>query len=139
MNLVTAFHWCFLIISLTINKYYNPNNLLSGHYPGAKIGDIWGYETVGLIQTDDELAKMPDQSYLSGNWTKGDVLYSDLNGDGKIDIGDNTVANHGNLTIICGNNTPRYSYGINLDASWKGFDLQCFFTGCCKSRPLAGW
>lgn len=115
----------------TIHKYYNPNNLLSGYYPGAKIGDIWGYETAGLIQTDEEIAKMPDQSYLFGNWTKGDVQYKDLNGDGKINVGDNTVGNHGDLAII-GNNTPRYSYGINLDASWKGFDISIFLQGVAK-------
>ena len=115
----------------TIEKYYNPNNLLSGYYPGATIDAIWGYQTAGIIQTDDQIAKMPDQSYLFGNWTKGDILYRDLNGDGKINIGDNTVANHGDLEVI-GNSTPRYSYGVNLDAAWKGFDITVFIQGVAK-------
>lgn len=114
-----------------IVRYYNPNKLLSGYYPGAVIGDIWGYETAGILQTDEDLAGMPDQSYLFGQWNKGDIGYSDLNGDGKINIGDNTFDNHGDLKVI-GNNTPRYSYGVNLGASWKNFDLALFLQGVAK-------
>lgn len=114
-----------------ILKYYNPNNLISSYYPGSTIGDIWGFKTVGLIKTDQQLAGMPDQSYLYGSWSKGDVLYADLNGDHKINVGSNTLANHGDLEVI-GNNTPRYSYGVNLGASWKGFDFSMFLQGVAK-------
>lgn len=114
-----------------IVKYYNPSKLLSANYPGLTIGDIWGYQTAGLIENDDQLGKMPDQSYLFGNWTKGDVLYTDLNGDGKINVGDNTLDSHGDLKVI-GNNTPRYSYGVNLGANWKGFDVSVFAQGVAK-------
>ncbi|WPU91465.1 TonB-dependent receptor [Mucilaginibacter sabulilitoris] len=114
-----------------IVKYYNPTNLLSNYFPGNQIGDIWGFQTAGLIKTDNDLASMPDQSYLFGRWTKGDVLYTDLNGDNKINIGNNTLANHGDLKVI-GNSTPRYSYGINLGASWKGIDFSMFLQGVAK-------
>ena len=41
-------------------------------------------------------AKQPDQSYLSGgSWGAGDVKYEDLNNDGKIDIGKNTLDDSG--------------------------------------------
>ena len=46
-------------------------------------------------------------------------MYADLNGDGEISNGANTLADHGDLKII-GNNTPRYNYGITLDAAYKG-------------------
>lgn len=115
----------------TITRYYNPNKLLSAYYPGNRLGDIWGYVTQGVIQTDKDLADMPDQSYLFGSWTKGDIMYKDLNGDGKINIGDNTLASHGDLKVI-GNSTPRYAYGVNLSAGWKGLDFGLFIQGVAK-------
>lgn len=61
----------------------------------------------------------------------GDVKYKDLNGDGVIDVGDETVDNPGDRTII-GNTTPRYEYSFRIDAAWKGFDLSVFFQGIGK-------
>ena len=43
----------------------------------------------------------------------------------------NNVFNPGDKKII-GNSTPRYHYGINLGADWKGFDLGIFFQGVGK-------
>ena len=31
----------------------NPNKLLSSLYDGMKMGEIWGYETVGILQESD--------------------------------------------------------------------------------------
>ena len=52
-------------------------------------------------------------------------MYADLNGDGQISRGNKTLADHGDLKKI-GNSTPRYNFGLNLDAAWKGFDLKLF-------------
>ncbi len=51
----------------TITSYYNPQKLLSGaFYEGAQLGEIWGFTTVGLFESDEQ-AQDPshDQSYLS--------------------------------------------------------------------------
>jgi hypothetical protein len=64
-------------------------------------------------------------------------MYKDLNGDGKIDRGQYTADDHGDLTVI-GNSTPRYNFGLNLDAAWKGFDLKVFFQGTLKRDYMAG-
>ena len=58
-------------------------------------------------------------------------MYADLNGDGKVDNGGNTLANHGDLSII-GNSSPRYNYSITLDAAWKGFDFSVMLQGIGK-------
>jgi hypothetical protein len=120
----------------TITKYYNPQKLLSGaFYEGAKLGEIWGYTTTGLFKSDEE-AQAADQSYLSAEpWRAGDVQYTDLNKDGKIDKGSNTLADHGDLSII-GNSTPRYAYSFYLSSSWKGFDFNMLWQGIGK-RDLA--
>ena len=61
----------------------------------------------------------------------GDIMYRDLNGDGKISKGASTLDDHGDLKVI-GNSTPRYFFGIDLNADWKGFDVRLFFQGVMK-------
>jgi hypothetical protein len=58
-------------------------------------------------------------------------MYKDITGDGKVNQGSNTLDDHGDLSII-GNNTPRYNFGITLDAAWKGIDLRAYFQGVGK-------
>ena len=65
------------------------------------------------------------------NWGAGDVMYKDLNGDGIVSSGANTLDDHGDLKRI-GNATPRYRIGLNLDAAYKGFDFSIFFQGVLK-------
>lgn len=74
----------------------------------------------------------------SGNFRygPGDVKYKDLNGDGEINNGKNTVEDHGDLEKI-GNSTPRYEYGFRIGADWKGFDISVFFQGV-GSRQVWG-
>ena len=89
---------------------------LSDSYDGAVVGDIWGWQTVGIAKTqaemDAHLAKV-DQSSMGSNWGAGDIMYADVDGDGVISAKDNTLANHGDKVLL-GNNTPRYNFGLNL-------------------------
>lgn len=115
----------------SITKFSNPIKLLGTHYVGEKLNEIWGYVSNGLFQSDED-AKAADQSYLSGgSWGAGDVKYEDLNNDGKIDIGKNTLDDSGDRKII-GNSTPRYSYGITAGFDYKGFDFEMFWQGIGK-------
>ncbi len=121
-----------------VTKYNNPTNILSTYYKGLTIGEIWGWRSSGLIQTDQLLQSMPDQSFFyGGQWYKGDLLYQDLNKDGKVDYGDYTTKNSGDFTVI-GNNTPRYTFGINAGFDWKGFDFNMFWQGVGKRDAWLG-
>jgi TonB-linked SusC/RagA family outer membrane protein len=111
-----------------ITKYDNPTGSLSEYYVGEKLGEIWGYVTEGIFQTKEEVASAADQSRLGAEWKPGDIRYADLNHDGKIDAGSNTLNDHGDLKVI-GNTTPRYSFGINPDVSYKNWTLNIFFQG----------
>ncbi len=155
--------------TVTVDEY--PNNetysLTQNYWLGKKLGEIWGLTTVGIAKTDAEmqehLSKVNQSWIANSGWTAGDVMYADLNGDGKINNGIegmyklngkyyipgdagyedvvnnpdakaipvNTVENSGDYKVI-GNTTPRYSFGLNLDASWKGFDVKIFFQGVGK-------
>ena len=122
----------------TITKFTNPTGLLSQYYVGREINEIWGYVSNGLFQSDSEASNHIDQSYLyGGKWQAGDVKYEDLNGNDRIDIGDNTLDKPGDRKII-GNSTPRYTFGITAGLEWKGFDFEMFWQGVGKRDYMCG-
>jgi TonB-linked SusC/RagA family outer membrane protein len=120
-----------------ITKYPNLTGDLNQYVQGRVLGEIWGYETIDIARHEGEmeahLATLPNggQNALGSQWTQGDIMYRDLNGDGKIDSGANTLADHGDLKVI-GNDTPRYSFALNLSTDYKGFDVRVFFQGILK-------
>jgi len=112
----------------------NPNKLISNEalYAGKKMGEIWGYETVGIFQDQAQIDAAPSQALInSGIWFPGDIQYRDLNGDETIGPGANTLADPGDQKII-GNSTPRFQFGLNMNASYKNFDINLFFQGVGK-------
>lgn len=115
----------------TITKFSNPSGLISDYYIGHKMGEIWGLTTGGLFQNDAEALEL-DQSNINGRKRQaGDLWMVDLNGDGKITRGAQTLENPGDLSVI-GNNTPRFSYGFRTNWKWNGFDLDLFFQGVAR-------
>lgn len=114
-----------------ITKYENPTGAIGEHYVGEMMGEIWGYETVGLIQNEEQLAQIPDQTSVGLGWKLGDIEYKDLNGDGKINEGSKTLSDPGDLKII-GNNSARYTFGLNAGVKYKDFSIAAFFQGVGK-------
>lgn len=119
-----------------ITKFDNPTKSLVDYYVGQEIGEIWGLETEGFFQSEAELASHANQqAFVSddagGTFGVGDLKWKDQNGDGFINKGKNTADDHGDLIRI-GNTSPRYTYGIDLNLSWKGFDIRSFFMGVGK-------
>lgn len=114
-----------------ITKYDNPTGSLSEHYVGKIIGERWGFVTEGIFQTDAEVAEAADQSALGSNWRPGDIHYADLNGDGVINRGDNTLENPGDQKIIA-IEAPRGNFGLTTNVGWRNFSLSVFFQGLMK-------
>jgi len=112
-----------------VTKYPNPNKLLNTWYEGQEMGEIWGFVTDRYFTEADDLANV--KQFNLSNWSAGDIKYVDLNGDGNIDWGNSTVDNPGDRKVI-GNSTPRYSYSLFMDGSWKGFDYSIFIQGVGK-------
>lgn len=123
-----------------VTKYPNDSKSLGTYYEGQILGNIWGYETVGIAKTDQEMQAHlahTNQDRIGSKWAAGDIMYRDLDGDGEISTGDNTALNPGDRKII-GNTTPRYSFGLTLGADWKGIDFRAFFQGVGKRDAMLG-
>lgn len=138
----------------TIDKFNNTSknfgtlnypDYYGNYYNGMKVGEIWGYVCNGLWQTQEEIdlaeakAKAAGQRYyMPGIPTSkdkklrpGDIKIEDLNGNGYIDTGANTIDNPGDRKII-GNTEPRYIYSFNLNADWNNIFISAFFQGVGK-------
>lgn len=89
---------------------------------GHPIGYFYGYKTAGVMQNEADV-----QAYLNANCNgkaenslqgtdiqPGDVKFVDMNHDGVIDANDKTDL---------GNPHPDVTLGLNLNAAWKGFDI----------------
>ncbi len=133
-----------------ITKYDNPTGVLPNpsdnnteYYEGQIVGERWGYETQGIFQTEDEVANAANQEQIpnGSNWRPGDIRYADLNGDGFINVGENTLSDPGDQRII-GYETPRYNFGVNSTVGWKAFTLNVFFQGLLQHDyfpPNGNW
>lgn len=121
----------------TITKFDNPTGSLGTYYIGRSFGEIWGLETEGFYKSDADAAAVNNSEVWGGTWLAGDIKYKDLNGDGKINFGDNTLANFGDQKVI-GNSTPRYQYSLNANVTYKGFDLTMFAQGVGKRDLMLG-
>ena len=107
----------------------NPTNSIDTYIKGRYINEIWGYTTKGIAKSNEEMnahLSTTDQSTIGSNWAAGDIMYEDTNNDKQINDGARTITDHGDLKVI-GNSTPRFLWGIDLNASWKGFDIRAFF------------
>ncbi|MCF0186863.1 MAG: SusC/RagA family TonB-linked outer membrane protein, partial [Bacteroidaceae bacterium] len=108
-------------------------------YEGMEIGEMWGYETLGLFQSDEEANNWYDQSEVQSYGTQaGDLKFNDVDGDKKITKGAGTLSDHGDMQII-GNTQVRYRFGTTLTADWNGFDLRLFFQGVLKHQFYPYW
>lgn len=105
---------------------------------GRSVGVIWGYKLGGIFQNQEEInqhfAQYTDNNVSNVNFVQpGDMYFQDVHGDptqeepfysrtpdGKINGFDQTDI---------GNTIPGVTYGINLNLSWKGFDLSSGFYG----------
>ena len=89
-------------------------NLVESKQP---YGSMVGYVVEGLFQDQDEVnASGQDNARVGG------LKYADLDGDGKITSADQDWIY---------NPVPKFSYGINIGLTYKGFDLSMFWQGVC--------
>jgi len=95
---------------------------------GRPIGSFYGYKVEGIFRNQDQVdeynARTEDGTfYTDQNTAPGDLIFTDLNGDGQITSDDRT---------FIGNPWPRWNYGFNADLQYMGFDLTVFLQGAAN-------
>ena len=94
---------------------------------GMPVSSFFGYEVLGLFQSDDEVNGAPTQDGAE----PGFFRYADLNGvdaNGDIVPGADGEITPEDRTFI-GNPNPDFTYGLNIALNYKNFDLTAFFFG----------
>jgi len=97
--------------------YYGiPSQSVTRYQEGFTPGYFYGYKTLGIFQTAEEIAKSPSQPGAM----PGDIKFADVNGNGRIDDSDRTQI---------GNPFPKLTVGWNISLEFKGIDFNVFFYG----------
>lgn len=87
---------------------------------GKPMGSIYGFKAIGLFQTEEQIANTPTAP--SGEKRLGDLMYADINGDGKIDGAQDFVK-------IGNSYTPEMNFSLNMDISYKNLYLTALWQG----------
>lgn len=87
------------ITSGAMSSYFNDSPSIT--MPGHPIGSFYGYR-------------------IDGFDANGDFIFSDTDGNGVVNANDK---------VILGNPIPDFSYGLNINMTYKDFDLTMFFQG----------
>jgi TonB-linked SusC/RagA family outer membrane protein len=112
---------------------------ISGNYitkVGKPLHSLYGYVADGFFDSKEEIQNSATQS---GKIAPGDIKYEnqltiDTNEDGVPDKADDVI-NADDKKII-GNTFPKFTYGFNIAANYKGFDLSASFQGVGKKDVL---
>lgn len=118
-----------------ITRFDNHDKIFAKkYYEGMELGEIWGFKTGGLFQTEEEAQDYVEHmdlgminTYGTG-WHAGDIKFLDLNGNGKLDNGGDSANDPGDRVRL-GNSLPRLSYGVTANLNYCGFDASVFFQG----------
>lgn len=104
---------------------FNQRNAL-----GHAMNSYYLYKADGFFnsqQEADEFTAKYGNPFGGGGFKAGDIKYVDTNKDGKLNGDDRVMAN---------SSDPVYTFGLNINAGWKGFDLSLMFNGAAKVSRL---
>lgn len=105
-------------------KYSGSSRTLAG-YP---IAHFYGYEVIGIYQNEEDVFQSPVNTVAAV--APGDLKFKDVDGDGKITTKDRTMI---------GNPTPDFTYGFNINFSYKGLDLTVDMMGVYGNELYRDW
>jgi TonB-linked SusC/RagA family outer membrane protein len=98
---------------------------------GGPVGEFYGYKTLGIFQTKDQItalnAKSPTGIYWQAATSPGDRYYADVNKDGVVNATDR---------VDLGNPQPKFFGGLTFDVTYKSWDFNLFFYGVYGNKIL---
>ncbi|MCU4164886.1 SusC/RagA family TonB-linked outer membrane protein [Carboxylicivirga caseinilyticus] len=96
---------------------------------GMPAGYFYGYKTEGIFQNEQQIANWT-HGFLQANPQPGDVIFSDVNGDGEVTTADKTMI---------GNPHPDVRIGFSVNFAYKGFDFSMSGNGAFGHQILKSY
>jgi TonB-linked SusC/RagA family outer membrane protein len=93
--------------------------------PGQPLNSFYGYKVVGVYQNAAQIAA--DPIAVANGLQPGDFKYADVNHDGVLNSSDN---------VLLGSYLPKFTYGMNLDLTYKNFELNIMLQGQSGNKIL---
>ncbi|MDF7816996.1 TonB-dependent receptor [Runella sp. MFBS21] len=126
------------VLDLGVGNVKQPNGLIgngSNLFIGYPIGMYYGYKSDGLFISEDDIKNYAVQTSVNPRPRPGDIRYQDISGpegkpDGKVD------ANYDRTYL--GSTIPKYTFGFNLGAQWKNFDVSALLQGVAGVKGNLG-
>ena len=95
---------------------------------GYPIAYFYGYKVKGIYQNNEDIKQSEPNNVFTVK--PGDLKFEDVNGDGFIDQDDRTMI---------GKPTPDYTYGLNFNLGYRGFDLGVDMMGVYGNEIYRDW
>lgn len=111
--------------------YLNNSDIISDgkiKRAGTYFNEWYGYICDGIYQTQEEVN---NSARTSSTVTVGDLKYRDISGPDGVPDG---VISPEYDRVPLGNSLPRFQYGGQINASWRGIDLSMAFQGVGKQN-----
>ena len=98
---------------------------------GQSYNSFYGFKTAGIFQNMAEVAGYTNAAggKIQPSARPGDFRWVDTDGDGAITDKDKTYL---------GTSLPKYTFGLTLNADYKGFDLMVFAQGAAGNKIFQG-
>lgn len=97
---------------------------------GFAMNSYYLYQADGFFNSQEEADAFTAKygnPFGGGDFKAGDIRYVDTDGNGTLNGKDRVMAN---------SSDPVYTFGLNLNAGWKGLDLSLMFNGAAKVSRL---
>jgi TonB-linked SusC/RagA family outer membrane protein len=106
----------------TVGTVQNASYEIGRTAVGQPVGAFYGFQELGTFKSQAEVNAYTSASgaLIQPNAKPGDFKWQDVNGDGKINASDRQYL---------GNPLPTFTYGVNLSANYKNFDIKLFGQG----------
>lgn len=118
------------VVSLGIGNVEQENGMIgngSDLFIGYPMQMYYGYKTDGVFLNEKEISEWYDQSKIANKSQAGDLRYVDVSGDNIVDEKDK---------VYLGSRIPKYTFGVNIGASWRGFDCNALLQGVAGVKGL---
>lgn len=118
------------------------------YHKGQRVGKIYGFRSNGLFQNQEQIDNAfgegkpynADDKFIQHRVAPfaqpGDIWIKDLDGDGVITYGNQTLDNHGDLDIVA-DKWPRFPFSFSVDFGWNNWYLNAKFQGVLHQDFIA--